>query len=286
MVRARTEPVAVAALAAARRELVQGQDALEALHGRVLLSFVTACGASLEDGGEQAAKARQACMQASRAAEGQRVATQRAAADAREGAAVAPPASVVAAAARLALFYLTLCELDALGDGATAFGRRLPALCRVLCSALRPAVAAAPLEAGEASEVRFGMPGEGGSEGGEGWGDEEAALDAPPPPPPPHAAAPSPYELELEADALAAALEAGAQVTPSLNKLPLARTRTLARTLALALALTLTSSLTLAQALALTLALPLTLTLTAHLRLGERAAAAVPPRAACLGGRA
>ena len=261
---------------------MQGQDALEALHGRILLSFVTACGASLEDGGEQAAKARQACMQASRAAEGQRVATQRAAADAREGEAVAPPASVVAAAARLAAFYRTLCELDALGGGATAFGRRLPALCRVLCSALRPAVAAAPLEAGEASEVRFGMPGE----GGEGWGDEEAALDAPPPPPPPHAAAPSPYELELEADALAAALEAGAQVTPSLNKLPLALARTLARTLARSLALTLTSSLILAQALALTLALPLTLTLTAHLRLGERAAAAVPPRAACLGGRA
>ena len=75
------------------------------------------------------------------------------------------------------------------------------------------ALAAAPLEAGEASEVRFGQPGAGGSEGGEGWGDEEAALDAPPPPPPPHAAFPTPYELELEADALAAALEAGAQRT-------------------------------------------------------------------------
>ena len=41
MVRARTEPVALAALAAARRELVRGQDALEALHGRILLSFLT-----------------------------------------------------------------------------------------------------------------------------------------------------------------------------------------------------------------------------------------------------
>ena len=83
----------------------------------------------------------------------------------------------------------------------------------MLCSALPPPLVAGPIEAGEASEVRFGRPGEGGSEGGEGWGDEEAALDAPPPPPPPHAAAPSPYELELEADALEAALEAGAQRT-------------------------------------------------------------------------
>ena len=33
--------------------------------------------------------------------------------------------------------------------------------------------------------MRFGLPGAGGSEGGEGWGDEEAALDPPPPPPPP-----------------------------------------------------------------------------------------------------
>ena len=51
-------------------------NALEALHGRVLFSFVSACGASLDDGGEQASKARQACVQAQRAAEGQRHATQ------------------------------------------------------------------------------------------------------------------------------------------------------------------------------------------------------------------
>ena len=70
----------------------------------------------------------------------------------------------------------------------------------MLCSALPPPLAPPPLEAGEASEVRFGLPGAGGSEGGEGWGDEEAALDPPPPPPPPPAANPTPYEREPNPD--------------------------------------------------------------------------------------